>query len=77
MMVVEPHFSSFNNSTSVAASSDSNAATSTFAGFEFEMLKKVKQRPGRDVRSVVVFSYSSSSPSRISNPGRRSDSPPY
>jgi hypothetical protein len=40
-MVVEPHFSSFNNSTSVAASSDSNAATSTFAGFEFEMLKKV------------------------------------
>jgi hypothetical protein len=75
MMVVEPHCSSFNNSTSVAASSDSNAAT--FAGFEFEMLKKYKQRPGRDVRSVVVFSYSSSSPSRISNPGRRSDSPPY
>jgi hypothetical protein len=77
MMVVEPHFSPFNNSTSVAASSGSNAATSTFAGFEFEMLKKVKQRPGRDVRSVVVFSYSSSFPSRISNPGRRSDSPPY
>ena len=40
MMVVEPHCSSFNNSTSVAASSDSIAATSTFAGFEFEMLKK-------------------------------------
>ena len=76
MMVVEPHFSSFNNSTSVAVSSGSNTATPTFAGFEFEMLKKVKQRPGRDVRSVSS-SYSSSSPSRISNPGRRSDSPPY
>lgn len=35
---------------------------------EFEILKKYK-RPGRDVRSV--FS------NRISNPGRRSDSPPY
>ena len=45
MMVVEPHFSSYNNSASVAVSSGSNAATPTFAGFEFEMLKKV-QAPG-------------------------------
>ena len=36
---------------------------------EFEILKKKYKRPGRDVRSV--FS------NRISNPGRRSDSPPY
>ncbi len=46
--------------------------------FERERFEKYKQRPGRDIRSVVViFSYSSSAPSRISNPGRRSDSPPY
>jgi hypothetical protein len=36
MMVVEPHFSSFNNSTSVAVSSGSNAATSTFAGLNLK-----------------------------------------
>jgi hypothetical protein len=77
MMVVEPHFSSFNNGTSVAVSSASNSATYALQNLNLKYRKKYKQRPGRDARSVVAFSSASSSPSRISNPGRRSDSPPY